>query len=177
MIHRIHPCMLLASFALALAACGGGGASGPPDKLSVAILDSIQRSCQKAFSCQSSYIASMHNGQAFADHYGGSNADACANSLKTLLLTFNGQDYFTKLDASVTAGRIKYNANDYDTCATAGEALTCDQFFVQNGATATLPAACDTASVGQVATAGACTLDDDCATAGDSCDAGAHTCG
>lgn len=38
-----------------------------------------------------------------------------------------------KLDASVAAGRIEYNPNDYDTCLTAAEAETCDQVFRQNG--------------------------------------------
>lgn len=175
MIHRIHSSMLLASFVLALAACGGGG--GAPAKLSGALLDSFQRGCQRAFDCKSSYVASMHANQPFEDEYGGSTVDACVNSLKTVVLTFNGPDYFTKLDDSVTAGRIKYTANDYDTCVTAVEAQTCDQVFEQNGATDTLPAACDTYKVGQVATAGACAVDDDCATDGDSCDVDLHTCG
>ncbi|HEX2689095.1 MAG TPA: hypothetical protein VHN14_20880 [Kofleriaceae bacterium] len=98
------------------------------------------------------------------------------NSLKTLISRFEGQDFFTKLDASVTAGRIKYNANDYETCVTAGEAEPCDQYFGQNGAHPMLPAACGTAEVGLVATGGACTLDDDCAVDGNSCDSTAHTC-
>ena len=176
MFHRIHASMLLASFALVLAGCGGGN-SGSPGKLSDAFFDSVQRSCQKSFDCQSSYVASMHNGQSFMDYVGGSTVDACVNSLKTFVLGFNGQDYFAKLDASVTAGRIKYNADDYDTCATASDASTCDQFFTQNGAIYTAPAACDTFKVGQVPTAGVCTLDEDCAVVTNSCDSGTHTCG
>jgi hypothetical protein len=177
MFHRIYSSVFVALFALGLAACGGGSGGGPPSTLSDAFLDSVQRSCQKAFDCQSSYVASMHNNQSFADYVHGSTVDACVNTLKTLVTTFNGQDYFTKLDASVTAGRIKYNSTDYETCLTAVEATTCDQFFDQNGATYTPPAACDTYKVGQVMTAGACTLDDDCAGATDSCDSTAHTCG
>jgi len=177
MIHRIHSSMLLASFALALAACGGGGGGGAPAKLSAAMLDSFQRSCQKAFDCKSSYVASMHGGQSFEEEYGGATVDACVNSLKSVLLAFNGPDYFTKLDDSVTAGRIKYTAKDYDTCVADGDSQTCDQVFEQNGAIDTLPAACDTYKVGQVATAGACTVDDDCATDGDGCDPDVHTCG
>lgn len=119
----------------------------------------------------------MHSNRTFEDFVGGTTADACFNSLRTITLVVNGQDYFTKLDASVTAGRIKYNANDYDTCVDALEAQTCNQFFRQNGETAVDPAACNTASVGQVATGSACTIDDDCATVGDDCDATAHTCG
>jgi hypothetical protein len=173
MIQHIHATSILAAFALA--ACGGS--SGPPSRLSNALQDSIHRQCEKAFSCKSSYVAAMHQNDTFEDHYGGATVDACANSLKTLLLTFNGQDFFTKLDASVSAGRIKYNADDYETCLTAGEAQTCDQFFGQNGATAAVPpAACDTAEVGLVATGGACTIDQDCAGAADSCDSTAHTC-
>ena len=41
----------------------------------------------------------------------------------------------------------------------------------------TPPPACDTVEVGQVPTAGACTLNEDCAIAGDSCDATRNTCG
>lgn len=175
MFHRCHASVLLASFALAFAGCGGD--SGPPAKLSDALLDLVQRQCQNAFDCKSSYVASMHNNQTFENFVGGATVSACVNTVKTLVLSFNGQDYFTKLDASVTAGRIKYNATDYSTCATAGEALTCDQLFGQNGATATLPAACDTFEMGQVPTAGTCTIDADCAAATDSCDPTAHTCG
>jgi len=179
MIHRIHSSMLVASFALVLAGCdgGGGGDGGPPGNLSEALLDSVQRSCQKAFDCQSSYIAAMHNDESFMNYVSGSTVDACASSLKTLVLSFNGQDYFTKLDASVTAGRIKYNADDYDTCAAASDASTCDQFFAQNGATYPAPSACDTFKVGQVPTTGACTLDEDCQIASNSCDTSTHTCG
>jgi hypothetical protein len=179
MIYRIHSSMLVASFALAAVGCGGGGGSGggPPGKLSDAFISEVQTGCEKGFSCQSSYVASMHNNQAFSDYMGGSTVDACVNTVKTLVLTFNGQDYFTKLDASVTAGRIKYSASDFDTCTTAAEAATCDQFFQQNGATYTPPAACDTFKMGQVATSGACTIDDDCSDATNSCDANTQTCG
>jgi hypothetical protein len=176
MIHRIHSFILLAPLALAIAGCGGGS-DGPPDKLSEALLDSIQRHCQKSFDCKSSYVASMHDNQSFENYVGGATADACFNSVKTLFLTFQGQDYFTKLDASVAGGRIKYNPSDYDTCLKAGEAESCDQLFDQNGATATPPAACETVTVGLVATAGVCTIDDDCAAENDSCDETAHTCG
>ena len=175
MIHRIHSSMLLAAFALTVASCGGS--DGPPTKLSEALLDAAQRQCQKSFDCKASYIASMHANQSFENYVGGATVDACFNSVKTLVLTFNGQDYFTKLDASVAAGRIKYNPNDYDTCLKAGEAESCDQLFKQNGAMGMPPAACDTASAGLVPTAGSCTLDEDCAGVNDSCDETQHTCG
>jgi len=127
--------MLLASLALALAGCGGGGGnSGPPGKLSEAFFDSVHRSCQKSFDCQSSYVAAMHSDLTFTQYVGGATVDVCANSLKNFVLMSNGPDYFTKLDASVATGRIKYNADDYDICTTASEASTCDQFFTQNGA-------------------------------------------
>ena len=51
--------------ALAFAACGGS--SSPPAKLSDAFQESIQRQCQKAFDCMSSYVASMHQNQPFED--------------------------------------------------------------------------------------------------------------
>jgi hypothetical protein len=171
MIQYIHATSILA----ALAACGGS--SGPPARLSDAFQDSIHRRCEKAFECKASYVAAMHQNQSFENFVGGTNVAACVNSLKTLTLTLNGQDFFTRLDASVSAGRIKYNADDYETCLAAGEAETCDQFFLQNGATAVPPAACGTAEVGAVATGGACTLDQDCAGAADLCDSTLNTCG
>jgi hypothetical protein len=181
MIHRIHSSMLLASLcalagALAVAACGGGS-DGPPSKLSDAFLEGTHRTCQKAFDCKASYVSSMHLNRTFEDYVAGTTVDACANTRKTMVLAANGQDYLTKLDASVTAGRIKYSSTDYDTCVTAFEAQTCDQVFRQNGATSTPPVACDTSEVGQVATGAACTLDEECATASDSCDSTAQTCG
>jgi len=182
MIHRARSFSLAASLALlfigtGIIGCGGGDGGGTPGKLSDALLQSFQRSCQKAFDCKPSYVPAMHSNRTFEDFVAGSTVEACANSIKTLLLTFNGQDYLTKLDASVAAGRVKYNPMDYDTCIKAGEAESCDQFFHQNGAVEMLPAACDTVSVGQVATGGSCTLDADCAGAVDSCDTTAHTCG
>jgi hypothetical protein len=176
MIHRIHSATFLASFTLAIAGCGGGD-SGPPTKLSAALLDTIHRQCQKAFACKSSYVPAMHNNRSFEDYVDGSTVDMCFNAVKTLLVTFRGQDYFSKVDASVTAGRIDFNPADYETCIAAAEAQTCDQLFQQNGATATPPPACDTIEVGQVPTTGACTLDEDCAIANDSCDTTLNTCG
>jgi hypothetical protein len=173
----MHYRSIIVLASLAFAGCSSSGDGGPPDKLSAAFLDTIHQACAKAFSCQSSYIPAMHNGRAFADYAGGATASACENSAKTLVLSFNGQDYLTKLDASVTASRIKYNATDYDTCAASLEGQTCDQAFQQNGAVFTAPAACSTFEIGQVPTAGTCTLDEDCAVATDSCDSTAHTCG
>lgn len=162
-------------FAFAFAACGGS--SSPPATLSNALQESIQRQCQQQFDCKSSYVASMHDNRAFEDYYGGATVDACVNTVTTLILTVNGQDYFTELDASVTAGRVTYNTDDYETCTMALESETCDEVFFQNGAIFTPPAACDTVEVGRVTTGGACTIDDDCAVAGDGCDPTAHTCG
>jgi hypothetical protein len=186
MIHSNHSSMRLVSLfmfagftlagSLGAAGCGGGD-SGPPGKLSEAVIDSIHRSCQKGFDCKSSYLPAMHNNETFENFMGGATVDACENTRETFVKTFGGQDFFTKLDASVTANRIKYSSTDYETCRKAFEAQTCDQLFEQNGATATPPAACGTYQVGQVATGAACTLDDDCATANNSCDATAHTCG
>jgi hypothetical protein len=181
MLDRVQSSLLrisvLASFlaSFALGACGGS--DGPPGKLSDALQDSFQRSCQKLFDCKSSYSAAMHDDTAFEDFAGGATVSACVNSVKTLILATNGQDIFTKLDASVSAGRIKYNATDYETCASASDKQTCDQALDQNGAMSTPPAACGTFAVGQVASAGACTIDLDCASGNDVCDATAHTCG
>jgi hypothetical protein len=160
---------------LGAAACGGGG--GPPGTLSGALEDTFQRECQKAFDCKSSYVPAMHqNNPSFEDFVGGANVSACVGTIKTFFLAANGQDFFTKLDASVSAGRIKYSSADYETCANAADMETCDQIFDQNGATVTRPQACSTFSAGQVATAGACTLDLDCSAATDGCDPTSHTC-
>lgn len=174
MIQRYSFVLVSASFAL-LAACGGddGGSTSSP---SAAFNASIQASCDKAFECMSSYDAAMHNGDAFADSYGTSVSN-CVSQTKAIITAFLGADYFDKVDASASAGRIMFSSADAATCLAASKAQTCDQFFSQNGATYTPPAACDTALVGTVATGGTCTIGDDCATEGDTCDETALTCG
>jgi hypothetical protein len=160
---------------LGAAACGGGG--GPPGTLSGAFHDQFQRECQKAFDCKSSYLPAMHqNSASFEDFVGGTNVSGCVNTFQTFFQGTFGQGFFMQLDASVSAGRIKYNSTDYETCANAGDMETCDQIFDQNGATAMLPMACRTFFAGEVATSGACTLDFDCSVSTDGCDATSHTC-
>jgi hypothetical protein len=173
MIQRYSSILVSASFAL-LAACGGddGGSTSTP---SAAFETSIEASCQKAFDCMSSYDAAMHNGTAFADSYGAS-VSACVAQTRAFIDQFLGADYLDKLDASASAGRIDFDSADAQTCLDATTGQTCDQFFDQNGATFTPPAACDTALVGTVATGGACTIDEDCATEGDDCDPATMTC-
>lgn len=166
---------VLGLIVLGAAACGGGG--GPPGTLSGAFKDQFQRECQKAFDCKSSYVPTMHqNSPSFEDFVGGTNVSACVNTLQTFFQGLLGQGIFTELDASVSAGRIKYNSADYETCANAGDMETCDQIFDQNGAMAMLPMACSTFFAGQVATSGACTISLDCAVAADGCDSTSHTC-
>ncbi|MEZ4403738.1 MAG: hypothetical protein R3B06_27185 [Kofleriaceae bacterium] len=157
---------------LSLAACGGGDSL---DKPSDAFKASIEASCQKAHDCMASYDPAMNNDTPFAQQYG-ANVAACVTQTTALIQQFLGADYFAKLDASASAGRISYNGSDAQTCIDAGSAQTCDQFFGQNGATYTPPPACDNAIKGTVATSGTCTINDDCATSGDSCDATSMTC-
>jgi hypothetical protein len=152
--------------ALALAACGGDDSS--LGSASDAFKESIRASCEKAHSCMSSYDPAMHNGDSFASSYGAS-ADECYNMTLALIQAFLGADYFAKLDASVAAGRVSYNAADAQACLDAGNAQTCDQLFEQNGQDFTPPAVCQTAIRGTVATGGTCTIGDDCSAAADDC--------
>ncbi len=156
-----------------LVACGGddGGLGSASD----AFKASIQASCEKAFACMSSYDAAMNNNTPFAESYGASVSD-CVAQTTALINQFLGADYFAKLDASVAAGRVDYNAADAETCLDAGSAQSCDQFFGQNGAMYTPPAACDTAIRGTVATGGTCTIEEDCSVSADSCDETSMTC-
>lgn len=165
----INRASILASSSLALMLVACGGDDGGLGSASDAFKASIQASCEKAFDCMASYDPAMNNNTPFASAYGAS-VDDCVAQTNALIMQFLGADYFTKLDASVSAGRITYNASDAQTCLDAGSAQTCDQFFGQNGATYTPPAACDNAIKGTVATGGTCTIEDDCAASADSCD-------
>jgi hypothetical protein len=159
-------------FAVFTGACGGddgGGGGGGGGKASDAIKDGIRASCAKAFDCMGSYDASMNGDTAFEDVYG-TDEQNCYDMTIALINSFLGADYFDKFDASVEAGRITYNGDDADSCNDAQTSVTCDQFFGQNGQEAPDVPACDTALMGTVATGGACTISDDCASVDDSCD-------
>lgn len=164
--------LVLAASSVALLACGGDDGI---DSASGAFKASIQASCEKAFACMSSYDAAMNNDTPFAQSYGTSVSD-CVTRTNAILTQLLGADYLTKLDASVDAGRITFDAADAQACLDAGSAQTCDQFFDQNGATYTPPAACGTALAGTVATGGECTIEDDCALSADTCDDATMTC-
>jgi hypothetical protein len=163
----------MAFLAGAFAACGGGG--GGFSSGSDAMHAAIRASCEKAFDCMSSYDAAMHNNTAFADSYGNS-VDDCVTQTEAFITAFLGANYFDELDASIDAGRVTFNSDDAQTCIDAGSAETCDQYFGQNGATADSPPECDTTFVGTVSDGGDCTIDQDCATDGDSCDSTTMTC-
>ncbi|MBL8626046.1 MAG: hypothetical protein JNK64_32320 [Myxococcales bacterium] len=164
--------LIVASSSLALLACGGGDGL---DNASDAFKASIQASCEKAFDCMASYDASMNNDTPFAQAYGTSVSD-CVSQTTELIMAFLGADYFAKLDASVAAGRVTYDAGDAQACLDASSGQTCDQFFGQNGAVYTPPAVCDTALRGTVATGGTCTIENDCAVSADTCDDTTMTC-
>jgi hypothetical protein len=119
----------------------------------------------------------MHGNETFEDFVHGSTVDTCVDFDEAVALTFAGQDLFAKIDASVRAGRIKYNATDYEICRAAIEVEDCDEIFQQNGATPMLPDACSTYEVGQVPHGGACTLAGDCAVVPEQCNPSTHTCG
>jgi hypothetical protein len=165
---------ILFTAALALGACGGDD-GGSLDNPSDAFNESIRTSCQRAFDCMASYDPAMNNDTPFSERYGTS-VDDCIVQTNALIEAFLGPGFAGKLDASVAAGRITYNAADAEVCLAASRALTCDQFFGQNGATATSPPECDTTFVGHVATGAACTIDLDCAAEADDCDQTSMTC-
>ena len=164
----------------ALSACGGGddggGGGGSFGKASDALKSGIHAQCDKAFDCKASYDPSMHDGNTFDAQYGTS-AQNCYDMTIALLEQFVGADYFDKIDASQSAGRIQYNASDASTCLDEETAMSCDVIFEQNGAVEADVPECDTALVGTVQTGGACTTDLDCATDGDSCDGDVCTAG
>jgi hypothetical protein len=162
--------------AFVLGACGGDdGDGGSADKASDAFAESIRTTCEKAFECMSSYDAAMHGGSTFDDRYGTS-VDACITQYNALAEAFLGANFAAKLDASVAAGRVMYDAGDAGVCLAAARALTCDQFFEQNGQMEVTPPECDTTFVGTVTTGGTCTIDFDCASEDDECDSETMTC-
>lgn len=174
MKHRIKLILIGSSLTLALGACGGDDGTAL-DRPSDAYAAFMRITCEKAYECMSSFDPAMHNGTTFTQRYGTS-FDECQVKYRDLLERFLGPDFYVKLDASVDAGRITYNADDFAVCVAAARALTCDQFFGQNGQMSYEPPECATGFVGNVATGAMCTLDLDCATDGDECDDATMTC-
>lgn len=146
--------------ALALAAgCG----SGPPDKLSDAYMDTFRRYCDLVFSCADQYDPNSHGGRELLDYAGGQDANACFDAIRQNFLQANGQEYLDALDASVEAGRIKYNPTAYQECADLYLRQSCDQLLDQHGQSYREPEVCRAVKAGQAAPGEACTIDDDCA--------------
>lgn len=161
--------LVTTSIALFAPACGGDDGGGAGSTVSSGFMAALQAQCDKAFECKDSYDASMHNDKTFESTYGNSSED-CYNKDIALIYGFAGADFFDKLDASQSAGRIDYSPSDTQVCldaAASGE--SCDAFFKQNNATYDAPPECDTAIQGTVATGDACTTDLDCMVDGDKC--------
>lgn len=158
----------LASTLLALALSTAAGCGGGDYTVADAFDEAITLRCAKAFECKASYAAAPGSTQTFEQQFGASEAD-CEAMARALI-----GGALPLFEASVSAGRIAYDADDARTCLDAARAETCAQFWGTEPYTE--PAACDTTFVGTVADGGACTLDDDCKTAGSSCDGTTKVC-
>ncbi len=154
------------------AACGGSG-DGTPSSPSEALDDAIQAQCQDLFNCQSSYDPTMHDSETFAQFANGSSEADCVTNIEALFGSAESQ-----LEASVSAGRITFDAGDVQPCITMEEAFTCDQILGQNGMSTPDVPVCDDVFVGTVPEGGTCTTDNDCAGSDDECgsDGNGPTC-
>lgn len=146
------PAAIVASFALGLTSCGGSLSAKD------AVTQAIQKTCQKAFQCMSSYPSNA--GTSFQQQYGTSESD-CENRFGALADA-------SAIQASVDAGRIKYSSANAQTCLDAYSSMTCTQFWNGGG---TVPAECNMIFSGSVADGGKCTLDEDCANSSSICNA------
>jgi hypothetical protein len=128
-----------------LAACGGGGSSSP----SASLTDALETTCAKIFECKDSFPGD----QAQFTMVFGTSAGDCVTKLGPTAAEKKA------FDASVSAGRIKFNESDADKCIAANSKLTCPQLWGTEQAPD--EPACDTAVQGQVAVGGTCTLSTD----------------
>lgn len=156
---------VLAVLALSsLAACGGS------DDLSAtaALNGLISTQCDKAFECKATYTPPASDPMATFEGDFGATVAACE-----MKFAIDKMD-LTELEASISAGRVKYNAADAQKCVDGFAAMTCGQFWGTEMFTP--PAACETAIVGTVADGGACTIPDDCVGATSDCDPTTKKC-
>ena len=143
--------MTAMGLAMAVAACSNSSSSDAGSTVAAIIHDD----CVKAFSCQSTEPTGD------ASIYGSTEAQ-CETNLTALI---------GDVDASVTAGRVTFNASGASGCesdaSTAINAESCTDFWAST-AVATSSGSCTTVFVGTVATGGTCTSALDCVT-GDNC--------
>lgn len=131
-----------------LAACGddGGGSSLTAGSYLTQFTDIF---CGSAFECESSFPETPQTGT-HEDNFGPDEA-----TCKTGFITAE------QIQASVDAGRVTFDAGVARTCLSKFEALDCAGYWDALTVTG-LPAECDVALVGTVATGGQCTLNVDC---------------
>lgn len=154
---------ILTTLSVLVLAANCGDSGGPPDKLSGAFMDTFRRWCDKTFACADEYVPAAHSGRSLEEFAGGPDAGACFAAIERTFLLAEGKAYLDALDASVSAGRIRYAPDDYQTCSDLFMRQSCDQILEQNGQSYTEPEVCRTVKVGLVSPGDACTLNDDCA--------------
>lgn len=119
------------------------------------------KDCDDAFACKATFVAEPD--WAFDDLFGTSAAECYGF----------GTPSHAKVEASIVAGRVKYDGVKAKTCvANLPGAPVCATYWDQGPA---YPAACDDVIAGTVATGGACTTGWDCASLDDYCGA-SQTC-
>ncbi len=150
---------LLGAAALIASACSDDG-GGEPLTAGEATARSTEEGCAQAHECEDSYPTSP--GPSFEAIFQDS-PEACADFVADVL----GIDP-VKVQASVDAGRISYDAEDFAECL-AYETASCENFWRSFDNAEGVPEACQTDLYGTVPDAGTCTIPLDCAGDGSTC--------
>jgi hypothetical protein len=155
MLSRRSAWLTLALLALVLAPLDAGCGGDEPadgDALSVAEASDglTELLCARAFECHGSYDL----GGEFEDVFG-ADPDACVARMHELALGPSTAE----LEASVAAGRTRYDASAAQACLETIEELACSDYW-QTGATGP---DCQRTFEGAVAEGGACDFSDECA--------------
>ena len=158
-----------------LAGCGaqianggdaGGGPGGKGDGTSLTPSSFLTKlgdnECDEAFMCRASFPATSNHH--FEDDWGSTTDECYAGAA----------DYFMPagVEASVAAGKIKFDASAAKSCLAGIDYGSCSHFWKQGP---DYPSACGSALVGTVPEGGDCASDFEC-TGDDVCDSTAETC-
>lgn len=143
----------LAAFLGGLMAFGCSNGGDPPGA-GVAVEMTVSEGCERAHECRAEY-PEAEAGIPF-DLLFARDPTACVEA------AYQRAGTPAQIDASVAAGRVRYDAEDFAACEASQRGETCDEFFAGVLGGLPTPAACATGLVGTVTPGGTCTIVPDC---------------
>jgi hypothetical protein len=136
---------------------GSDPGGGPPISATEFVQQVGKHDCDDAFTCKASFPAMA--GETFEMDFGATQSACYAMAAMA--------DDPAKVEAAITAGKIKFDGQAAADCIAGIPAPTCSTYWTDGP---DWPAACDTAMVGTVADGAACDIDFECATVTSYCD-------